>query len=68
MLKPEQTARLEQVARLEQNRPADLVEQDDLSALDRELGIVNTEKIGPVDEVLQQPPQDPDWRPAGDTL
>jgi hypothetical protein len=42
--------------------------QDDLTAYDRELDIVNTPKIGPVDEVLHQPPQDPGWRPFGETV
>jgi hypothetical protein len=42
--------------------------QDDLSHLDQAAGeLVNTEKIGPLDEVLVQPPQDPGWRPAGET-
>lgn len=37
-------------------------EQDDLSHLDEATGeLVNTEKLGPLDEVLIQPPQDPDW-------
>ena len=44
-------------------------EQDDLSAFDSDPGldIVNTEKLGPLDEVLLQPPQDPEWRLAGET-
>jgi hypothetical protein len=29
--------------------------------------IVNTEKFGPLDEVLLQPPQDPTWRARGET-
>jgi hypothetical protein len=38
--------------------------QDDLSHLDQAAGeLVNTEKVGPLDEVLVQPPQDPEWRP-----
>jgi hypothetical protein len=42
-------------------------EQDDLSEYDRnpDLEIVPTQKLGPLDEVLVQPPQDPTWRPDG---
>lgn len=37
-------------------------EQDDLSDLDETAGeLVNTEKLGPLDEVLIQPPQEPGW-------
>lgn len=45
--------------------PAVHPEQDDLSEYDADpsLEIVPTEKLGPLDEVLVQPPQDPDWRP-----
>lgn len=41
--------------------------QDDLSEYDDDpaLEIVPTEKLGPLDEVLIQPPQDPEWRPEG---
>jgi hypothetical protein len=39
------------------------LEQDDLSGYDREAGVVPTEKLGALDEVLIQPPQDPGWRP-----
>jgi hypothetical protein len=48
--------------------PAD-PDQDDLSEYDADpdLEIVPTEKLGPLDEVIIQPPQDPDWRPAGET-
>lgn len=40
-------------------------EQDDLTEYDSDPGleIVPTEKLGPLDEVLIQPPQDPEWRP-----
>ena len=39
-------------------------EQEDLSHLDEQAGpLVNTEKVGPLDTVLVQPPQDPDWTP-----
>lgn len=39
------------------------LEQDDLSDRDETAGeIVNTAKLGPLDEVLIQPPQDPEWR------
>lgn len=47
--------------------PAELG-QDDLTAYDRDLHLTNTPKIGPVDEVLHQPPQDPGWRPFGETV
>lgn len=42
-----------------------VVEQEDLSEYDSDpdLEIVPTEKLGPLDEVLIQPPQDPEWRP-----
>jgi hypothetical protein len=47
--------------------PAVQPTQDDLSHLDESTGeLVNTEKSGPLDEVLVQPPQDPSWRPPGD--
>lgn len=41
------------------------VDQDDLSEFDDDpdLEIVQTEKLGPLDEVLLQPPQDPEWQP-----
>lgn len=39
--------------------------QEDLSYLDESAGeLVSTEKVGPLDEVLVQPSQDPSWRPA----
>lgn len=38
--------------------------QDDLTSFDHAFDISNTEKLGPLDEVLVQPPQDPAWRPA----
>jgi hypothetical protein len=39
-------------------------EQEDLSHLDQSAGeLVNTEKLGPLDEVLVQPSQDPSWHP-----
>lgn len=43
--------------------PAVHPEQDDLSAYDDDpdLEIVPTEKLGLLDEVLIQPPQEPDW-------
>jgi hypothetical protein len=51
---------VEQSAKLPEVHP----EQDDLSEYDAdpELEIVPTEKLGPLDEVLIQPPQEPDWR------
>lgn len=42
-------------------------EQEDLSHLDTAVGpLVNTEKLGPLDAVLMQPPQHPDWDPEED--
>jgi hypothetical protein len=39
-------------------------EQEDLSHLDEEAGeLVNTDKVSALDEVILQPPQDPNWRP-----
>lgn len=39
--------------------------QEDLSHLDTSIGpLVNTEKLGPLDAVLMQPPQYPDWTPG----
>jgi len=42
-------------------------EQDDLTRHDRDYELTNTPKLGPDDEGLEQPPQDPDWQPTGDT-
>jgi len=56
----------EQVQRLPAVEPSAAVpvEQEDLSHLDESYGpLVNTEKLAPFDEVLFQPPQDPDWIP-----
>lgn len=39
-------------------------EQDDLTSHDRDYELTSTEKLGPDDERLEQPPQDPSWRPA----
>ena len=40
-------------------------EQEDLSHLDTAVGpLVNTEKVAPIDQVLMQPPQYPDWTPG----
>lgn len=41
-------------------------EQDDLTEFD-DL-VEETEKLGPDDEHLEQPPQDPDWRPDAGEL
>jgi hypothetical protein len=40
--------------------------QEDLTRFDLGYGVVNTEKLGPGDELIPQPPQDPDWRPDGE--
>jgi hypothetical protein len=44
--------------------PREPAGQDDLTSFDQAFDISNTEKLGPLDEVLVQPPQDPAWRPA----
>lgn len=39
-------------------------EQEDLSHLDESQGeLVNTDKVGALDDVILQPPQDPNWKP-----
>ena len=40
--------------------------QDDLSDRDGEYVLTNTDKLGPADEGVEQPPQEPWWRPDWD--